>query len=152
MRRPRCRWVGLVIPVETVGRQASNSGAAEKTWANAKISIAPVTATNRVSDTHTMTVTVSKDVGAGWVAASGVPVTATKVSGVGNLTVATCTTDGTGQCAVKLFSGIPGTTVVSATATVRRMGLVIPVETDAKASTAGLPRRRGPMPRSRLRR
>ena len=97
-----------------------------------------MTATNRVSDTHTMTVTVWKDVGTGWVLASAVPVTATKVSGVGNLTVATCTTDGNGQCAVKLFSGTPGTTVVSATATVQVGGLgAIPVETDAKASNSG---------------
>ena len=86
-----------------------------------------------------MTVTVWKDVGdgAGWVAASGVPVTATKVSGVGNLTVATCTTDGEGECAVKLFSGTPGTSVVSATATVQVNTLVIPVETDGNASNSG---------------
>ena len=118
--------------METDGN-ASNSGPAHKTWADAKISITPLTATNRVSDTHTMTVTVSKDVGdgAGWVAASGVPVTATKVSGVGNLTVATCTTDGNGECAVKLFSGTPGTSVVSATATVQVNTLVIPVERTA---------------------
>ena len=79
--------------------------------------------------------------------------TATKVSGVGNLTVATCTTDGTGQCAVKLFSGIPGTTVVSATATVQVNGLVIPVETDAKASNSrACPEAVGPDARFRLRR
>ena len=86
-----------------------------------------------------MTVTVWKDVGdgAGWVAASGVPVTATKVSGVGNLTVAICTTDGNGQCAVKLFSGTPGTSVVSVTATVQVNTLVIPVETDGNASNSG---------------
>src|SRR5204862_7895357 len=50
---------GGVTVVRNTDGTGSNSAAANKTWVNAKIAIAP-DATNRVGSPHTFTVTVSK--------------------------------------------------------------------------------------------
>ncbi|MEW5990764.1 MAG: prealbumin-like fold domain-containing protein, partial [Chloroflexota bacterium] len=123
---------GVNIGVDTNGYGA-NIVENTKTWVDARISI-QTDGTNQVGDEHTFTVTVEKDLGdgGGWVAASGVVVTATE-SGAGAITdQSDCAdgTDGSGQCLVVVDSSVTGVSTVHATATVNVSGVNIGVDTN----------------------
>jgi hypothetical protein len=110
--------VGGVSLTRSTDGVGANSGPAEKTWVNAKISIAP-NATNEVGQPHTFTVTLEKDAGDGngFVAASGehVDVTLTDAGGAnhtaptGTCTNAGANTDANGQCTITFTSPTAGT-------------------------------------------
>jgi hypothetical protein len=104
---------------------AGGSDNASKSWASAKIVIAP-SATNEVGHPHTFTVTLSKDSGTGsFVPAEGehVSVTLTDSSGAshsaetGSCTTAGPNTDANGQCTITFVSSAAGKVTGHATAT-----------------------------------
>ena len=119
---------------------APNSADAVKTFVNAKISITPSTATNRVGDSHTFTVTLWKDLGngAGFVKAQGedVDFTLTDAKGAihtqptGSCTNAGANTDANGQCTITFNSNTTGTVTAHASSTLTLAGLPVSVATD----------------------
>ncbi len=106
-----------------------------KTWVDAQITIAS-SATNKVGEAHTFTVTVEKDLGdgSGFVAAAGETVaTSLEAGSVGSISGGTCTTtvtDGSGQCTVIVDSDDTGTATVNASTTVTIDSVDIDVATD----------------------
>jgi len=137
---------GLPVTVETDGA-GLNSGDAVKTFVNAKISITPSTATNRVRDPHTFTVTLLKDVGdgAGFVAAQGEHVTVTLTDSLGATHTApagTCTnaggnTNASGQCAITFTSNDTGKVTAHASSTLTLAALPVTVQTDGVGLNSG---------------
>ena len=109
------------------------------TWVDARISIA-ASATNQVDHPYTVTVTVEKNDGSGWVAASGVNVLGS-LAGVGSIIGGTCDdsggdTESDGTCTVIVDSSVPGTSTVDASAMVVVGGLGISVSTAGSGATA----------------
>jgi hypothetical protein len=127
---------GVPLHRETDGT-GLNSVDAQKTWASVKISIAP-DATNEVGASHTFTVTLQKDLGAGFVAAAGehVDVTLTDSNGATHTApTGTCTnggvnTDVNGQCTITFTSNAAGKVTGHATSTLTVGSGQITVETD----------------------
>ena len=105
------------------------TGPATKTYVNALITLSPITATDPVGDTHTLTATVTQDNGSGSGAKpvpDGTVVSLSIVSGPGTLSSATCTTSGgTGTCTDTLTSAVAGTTTIHATVTVTVLGVTL---------------------------
>ena len=107
-----------------VNTAAGGSDNANKVWASAKIEIAP-DATNEVGQSHTFTVTLSKDNGAGFVPAAGehVDFTLTDSNGAAHTAATgTCTnagpnTDAAGQCTIIFSSPTAGKVTGHASAT-----------------------------------
>ncbi len=96
---------------------------------DARISISP-SAINLVGEPHDFTVTVEKNLGAGWVPATGISVTPTH-SGVGSITSSgPYLTDSSGQVTVTVNSATPGTATVHASGTVTVNSVSISVATD----------------------
>ena len=117
--------VGGVSLTRNTNGAGANSGAATKTWVNARISITP-NATNEVGAPHTFTVTLEKDPGTGvFVAAAGehVDVTLTDSNGAahtaptGTCTNAGANTDAAGQCTITFTSPTAGKVTGHATST-----------------------------------
>jgi hypothetical protein len=132
---------GLLVHRDTNG-SAGNSGPALKTWVDAAISIAP-SATNEVGHPHTFTVTVTKDLGAGPVAAANEPVTVTLTPSNGAAPSPagpiTGVTDATGHFQVTFTSPTAGQVVAHATASLADLGTATPVEvaTDGTGNNSG---------------
>ena len=108
---------GLTLHRETGDELAGDSDDALKSWANARISIAP-SATNEVGHSHTFTVLLEKDNGSGTFvpAPDGhVTVTLTDANGAnhsaptGSCTNAGPNTDQNGQCTITFLSDTAGT-------------------------------------------
>ena len=119
---------GINIAVATNGYGAHDI-ANVKTWVNARISIVE-SGTNPVNTTHNFTVTVEKNDGTGWVAASGVSVTGS-ITGVGSITSTNpANTDGSGHMTITITSAVPGTSTVHASGTVNVGGINIAVATN----------------------
>jgi len=124
-----------------------NTGDAVKTFVNAKISITPSTATNRVGDPHTFTVTLWKDLGdgAGFVKAQGedVDFTLTDTNGAshsaptGSCTTAGANTDANGECTITFTSSATGKVTAHASSTLTLAGLPVTVETDGSSLNSG---------------
>ena len=113
---------GVSIGVATDGYGA-DSVSNQKTWVDANIQISPLTATNLIGVTHTLTahVNVNAGSGAGYVSApDGTEIDFSIVSGPGSLSASSCVTSGgTGSCSVDLTNlDTAGTTVVNASTTV----------------------------------
>jgi hypothetical protein len=102
------------MPISTDGK-AENSEPAQKDWVDARISIFE-SGVNPIGQPHDFTVTIEKNLGAGWVPAVGVNVTGTTSFGI--LTGSPATTDSTGQVIFTVNSANPGTATVHASATV----------------------------------
>ncbi|MES2525215.1 MAG: SpaA isopeptide-forming pilin-related protein [Gemmatimonadota bacterium] len=114
----------------------------------ASIAIA-ASATNGIGESHTFTVTLSKDLdnGAGPVAAAGehVSVTMTPASGAVlqlDATASTCdnagaNTDASGQCTMVFTSSAAGTITASASATLLLNGTSVTVTTDGSGDNSG---------------
>lgn len=110
---------------------------------NAKITIA-ANKTNRVGDPHTFTVTLSKDLGAGFVAATDehVDVVLTDSNGAshsaptGSCTTAGVNTDAAGQCTITFTSNTTGKVTAHATSTLSLLGASVTVQTDGSASNS----------------
>src|SRR5439155_1180518 len=129
--------------------QGLNSGPGVKTFVNAKISIAPSPATNRVGDPHTFTVTLQKDLGngAGFVAAAGEDVDftltdsndATHSVPTGTCTNAGANTSASGQCTITFTSSTTGKVTVHALSTLSlgNPAINVHVETDGVAPNSG---------------
>ena len=115
------------VAVATNGYGA-NTVSNTKTWVDARITI-QASATNNITESHTFTVTVEKDSGAGFGPAAGVTVSPTISGAVGTITVGTCQADGStktnasGQCTVVVQSNVAGSATVNATATVSVSGV-----------------------------
>jgi hypothetical protein len=90
------------------------SDGASKDWLDVRLDLYPPEDVNAVGDEHVFTATLEMNDGTGWTALAGAQIDFTK-SGVGTLSAATCTTDGSGQCNVMLSSDVAGTTLVTAT-------------------------------------
>jgi hypothetical protein len=121
---------GIDIPVATNGYGAHDI-ANQKTWVDARISIQE-SGTNPVNTAHNFTVTVEKNLGAGWVSAAGVNVTPWLAAGsVGAITSSPpYTTNSSGQVIVTVNSAVAGTATVHASATVNVGGINIDVATN----------------------
>jgi hypothetical protein len=137
---------GVPITVETDGT-APNSANAVKTFVNAKIEIAP-NATNEVGQSHTFTVTLSKDVGAnlGFVPAPGEHVAFTLTDSNGathSVPTGTCTgaggnTDASGQCTIIFTSSTAGQVTGHASSLLSVAGsAAFTVETDGTSPNSG---------------
>ncbi len=111
--------LGVNLPVST-GTGGDNSANAQKDYVNARISITPTTDTNAVNDSHTFTITVSKDTGSGFTGISGAnPVVTFSPSNPGTVTD-NCVSTGTdvnGQCTVVINSAVAGIFTANATLT-----------------------------------
>jgi phosphoheptose isomerase len=118
-----------------------NSGDAVKAFVDAKISISP-SATNEVGQPHTFTATLLKDVGNGFVAAAGQPLTITLTGNGATPNPAgpfNCTTNGSGQCSATFTSATAGTVTghASSTVTLGNPSTTFTVETDALGGNSG---------------
>ncbi len=112
-----------------------NSGSASKTWVDANIQITPLTDTDAINDTHTLTGHVNVNPGTGQVnAPDNTTINFTIVSGPGSLGAPSClTTGGSGECTVTLTSAATGTTVISANTTVTVGGVSLTRSTNGVA-------------------
>ena len=138
--------VGGVSLTRTTGQAAPghvNGDNAAKNWVGAKITIAP-DATNEIGNPHTFTVTVSKDTGAGFVAAAGehVDVTLTDANGAahsapsGSCTSAGANTNASGECTITFMSSSAGKVTAHATSTLSVAGKSLSVSTTVLRRTA----------------
>ncbi len=135
---------GVTLHRESGDGKAGDSADASKLWAAARITIA-ANATNDVGQAHTFTVTLSKDTGAGFVAAPGehVDFTLTDSNGAnhsaptGTCTNAGSNTNSSGQCTITFTSSSAGKVTAHASATLTIGGLAFPVATDGAASNSG---------------
>jgi uncharacterized surface anchored protein len=125
---------GITFSINT-GDDSSSAATedATKHWVDAQITIA-TSDTNGITESHTFTVTVEKDLGdgGGWIAAADQTV-ASDISGTGSITGGSCTTtvtDSNGQCTIIVNSNTAGTGTVNASTTVSIDGVDILVETD----------------------
>jgi hypothetical protein len=115
----------------------------------AKIAISPLTATNGITEQHTFTVTVSKDLddGNGFVGAAGehVDFTLTDAGGAAsvlNAASSTCdnagaNTNASGQCTIVFTSNTTGTVTAHATATITVLGTTFTLATDGAGQNSG---------------
>lgn len=146
---------GLSINVLTNGLLGS-SGPATKTWVDARIAIAG-TDTDGITEEHTFTVTVTKDLGTGtFVAAVGEDVNVTLTSAGGAVYVldtskTTCDVVGAGQtfvhtnpdtgaggtCVVVFTSGTAGTVTGTASSSLTVSGVAITVTTNGANGNSG---------------
>src|SRR5439155_15540234 len=135
---------GVQLHRESGDGLAGDSADASKLWAAAKITIAP-DATNDVGQSHTFTVTLSRDTGAGFAPAPGehVSVTLTDSNGAthtaptGSCTNAGANTNANGQCTITFTSSSAGKVTAHASATPTIGGLAFPVSTDGTGSSSG---------------
>jgi uncharacterized repeat protein (TIGR01451 family) len=138
---------GVSLTRDTNGT-AGNSGPAQKTWVDAKISIA-ANATNAVGQPHTFTVTLQKDTGngSGFVVAANehVDFTLTDANGaVHTAPTGTCTqgggnTNASGQCTITFNSNTAGTVTAHATSTlsIGSPATSVTVATDGTGQNSG---------------
>ncbi len=125
---------GVVFNLTTDG--TAGSGPAEKTYVDARITLAP-DGVNEVGDPHLMTAVVQVNDGEGWDAAEGTTVALTKLSGPGELSAPTCDTDTAGSCQVTLTSAVAGVTEVGAAATVDVLGVPLTRSTNSNSGPEG---------------
>ncbi|MFL5936047.1 MAG: hypothetical protein ACJ76U_04320, partial [Gaiellaceae bacterium] len=137
--------VGSVSLTRTTGDAHAGDGPnAAKTWAGARISIAP-SATNEVGQSHTFTVTLETDAGSGFGPAAGghVDVILTDASGAshtaptGTCTDAGANTNAAGQCTITFTSNSAGTVTAHATAALSIGGQPVTVATSGVAPNSG---------------
>jgi hypothetical protein len=114
-----------------------NSGPANKDWVDARISISPLTDTNKVGEDHDLTALVEVNDGTGWAPAVGVVVTFTKTAGVGSVAPATDITDVNGEAQTVLTTTVVGSSTVQASATVIVGGQTFNLVTDGTAGNSG---------------
>src|SRR5439155_293481 len=137
---------GKSVTVQTDGT-GLNSGNAVKTFVDAKILITPSTATNRIGDPHTFTVTFWKDLGEnkGFVKAKDEHVDVTLTDDLGaalptrrssDLTAGP-NTDVNGQCTITFTSNSTGTVTGHATSTLILAGKSVTVQTDGTGLNSG---------------
>ena len=129
-----------------VNTAAGGSGNASKSWATARIRIAPDDA-NAVGDPHTFTVTVEQDTGSGFTGVAGAHVdfTLTNTLGAGavlNAAASTCddagpNTNASGQCTIVFTSPTPGLVTGNATATITVAGGSVTLTTNGVAPNSG---------------
>jgi len=106
---------GIDTGANGVAQAATTSNDAVKQWTDAKLTLDPPSAVNRVNNPHTFTATLTFDHGdgAGFVAAPSE--TINFVSAVfGNLSALSCMTNASGQCTTVLTSTVTGSTHVDA--------------------------------------
>src|SRR3954454_1142987 len=131
---------GVSLHRATADGLPGDSADAHKDWVNARISIAP-SATNEVGHAHTFTVTLQKDVGAGFVAAAGETVTVTCTASNGATPTPagpfTGTTNASGQFQVTVNSPLPGKDTCHAASTLTIDGATITVETNGQNGNSG---------------
>lgn len=99
---------------------------ANKDYVDFRLRVTPPNATNEVGTTHTFTVALDRGTGSGFGAYAGQTVTLTLDPGVSDAhfveingsassgTSATCVTDGSGDCTVKIFASTPGGSTLTA--------------------------------------
>jgi hypothetical protein len=112
----------------------------QKTFVDASISLSPLTKTNFVGTNHTITATVTQDLGtgAGSVPAPGVTVTFSIVSGDATFFPAlanTCLTDINGMCSIQITSPNAGNNVIHATTTFTVSGVSLTRSTQSLSSS-----------------
>jgi uncharacterized repeat protein (TIGR01451 family) len=100
------------------GVNQSVPATATKTWEQYAINVTPPNADNYIGTTHTVTVTVTRDAGAGFQPVAGAKPTIS-LTGVGTITSNLCTapatgTSASGTCTVTITSTTPGTSTVTA--------------------------------------
>ncbi|MGH9891581.1 MAG: prealbumin-like fold domain-containing protein, partial [bacterium] len=135
----------VTFELETDG-EGENSNPAVKTWVDAKIGIADP-GTNEVGDPHTFIVTLEKNSGSGFVAASGEHVDFTLTSAFGadcvvDEAASTCddagaNTDSNGQCTIAFSSDSAGQCVGSASAELIVGGITLIRSTDGSGENSG---------------
>ena len=110
-------WSGSISTTNGSASASATSSGATKLWTDARLTLTPPTAVNRIGDLHVFTARLEFDKGTGTFvpAPDGETINVTKSSGPGSLSAASCTTSsGTGACTVALQSLQTGTTEVQA--------------------------------------
>ena len=127
---------GVVFNLTTDGT-GNNSGPATKTYVDARISVGP-DGVNAVGDPHPVNAHLEINEGSGWKnAPAGVTIQLDKLSGPGDLSANSCVTDANGKCSATLNSAATGTTVVSASATVKVLTVDLTRSTNSNAGPGG---------------
>lgn len=102
----------IVVKTDGIG---GNAAPATKRWVDARLSVTPPEATNRIGDPHAFTahLELDKGDGNGFVdGPAGETISWTKPSGPGTFSSDTCVTDASGTCTTTLNSTVPGLTEV----------------------------------------
>src|SRR5450756_900225 len=111
----------------------------QKTFVDASISLSPLTKTNFVGTNHTITATVTQDLGTGSgpvPAPAGVTVTFSIVSGDATFFgPSTCLTDINGMCSIQITSPNAGNNVIHATTTFTVSGVSLTRSTQSLSSS-----------------
>ncbi len=132
--------VGGVSLTRTTESSAGSSANADKTYVDARITLSPLTATNKVGDPHVITATVEQNDGSGWVAATGKLVTfslPTNTAGATFVSGNTCTTNSpSGQCSVTITTNTAGLVEAQATSTFTVGGVSLTRTTESSAGSS----------------
>jgi len=124
---------GISYNLETDG-EGENSFDITKTYIDANIVVNPHNATNNVGEQHTVTATILKNNGTGFVGAEGETVMFTLVTNTAEATftggVNTCVSDAEGNCSVSINAASPGAVTISAVSSVLVEGFEIERATD----------------------
>jgi hypothetical protein len=107
---------GTIATAQGTADAAAGSADATKRWIDARLSVTPPEAANRVGDTHTFTAHLEFDKGDGngYVDAPAGEQIGFTESGPGTLAADDCTTNANGQCTVELDSTLTGISTVTA--------------------------------------
>jgi len=118
---------------------APNGPDANKTYAEARITLDPLTATNVVGDVHRVTATVMEDVGGGWVAASGETVAFSRLNNTAGAAIvnSSLTTNVSGQAWVEINTASAGSVDIHAVCDVVVGTLTLHRETDGAGKNSG---------------
>ena len=130
---------GHVFNIATDGTGGSSNNAV-KTYIDAKINLTPLTGTNSINVAHTITATVMKNLGSGFVAANSVLVTfslSSNTAGAAFVGNSTCTTNASGQCSVQINSATPGSVDIHGSVDVLIGSLTLHRETDSTHGSSG---------------
>lgn len=126
---------GVTMNLATDG--TGGSGAAIKTYVDARISLSP-SGVNAVGDPHPMMARLEVNNGTGWAdAPAGVTIAVVKIAGPGSLSAPSCTTGAGGTCSVTLTSDAAGVSIIGASATVGVLGESLTRSTSSNAGPGG---------------
>jgi hypothetical protein len=132
---------GVVLTRATNDAHAGDSPDAQKTWVNARISIAP-NGTNEVGHNHTFTVTIEQDTGSGFApvpAGTSCNITLIPANGASPVPAGpfNLVTNAAGQCAATFTSQTGGTVTGNGSSTLTINGVVFNLSTNGVAPNSG---------------
>ncbi|HEX9045076.1 MAG TPA: Ig-like domain-containing protein, partial [Candidatus Limnocylindrales bacterium] len=116
---------GVTLNRATGDSNAGDGSNATKNWEDANIVISPLTATNEVNATHTITATVKVNDGTGWADATDGTTVSFTITGPGSLNLSPSCTTTSGICTTTFTSAISGTSAIHASTSVVLNGVTL---------------------------